>query len=425
MRPFGLAKYLPEWDWEPTVLTSKDSTRPSYPFTVIEIPKHDQLEPVKKLFNYNSLQSNEKNQKILLLNVYKDLILTKIGSPIAEIVNYPDANIGWYHDAFEAGSTLLSNYEFDAIISTSGPETTHIIAHALSRKFNLPWIADLRDLWTQFHIYPYSNIRRFFERKLERQILGSASALVTVSEPLKEKLHQLHGDKQVFVIPNGFDPDDQGIEYPQLKNGFTIVYTGKIFKEKQDPTPLFKALRTLIDQRKINPRDIQVIFFGCNADWLKKSIIRFNLGDIVQPHIRISHEKSLIEQRQAQILLLLSWNDPEEKGVYTGKVFEYLNAKRPIISMGISGSVIDELLEETQAGIHIATQEAIEQYIYKAYKEFKEDGYVHYHARGDAVNRYSQKEMAKKFADVLNGICDPSRSPLIVNRDPNLSECKE
>lgn len=70
LRSFGLAKYLPEWGWVSIILTSNYANRPLYPFTVIETPNHDkkeslkkyaQLEPLKKIFNYNSIQSKEKN----------------------------------------------------------------------------------------------------------------------------------------------------------------------------------------------------------------------------------------------------------------------------------------------------------------------------------------------------------------------------
>lgn len=407
LRPFGLAKYLPEWGWEPTVLTAEYSNRPIYPFTVIETPKYDQLETVKKLFGYNPIQSNGKNNFKPLIHKYKINALTIIGSPLAEIVNYPDAQKGWYKNAFEAGSTLLRNNKFDAIISTSSPVTPHIVAKDLAHSFNLPWIADLRDLWTQFHNYPYSNIRRVFERQLEKKVLGCASALVTVSQPLKEKLQQLHEHKSVFSIPNGFDPDNQGMGYPQQQDGFTIVYTGNIHKVKQNPTPLFKALRTLSDQRTLDLSDVRVNFFGCDYSWLNKSIYRSNFKDIIRTYSKVPHEESLKIQQEAQILLLLTWNDPAEKGVYTGKVFEYLNAKRPILSMGTTdGGVVRELLDQTQAGVQVSNVEELKEYLIKAYREYKENGTVHYRGIDMEITKYSHVEMARKYVEVLEEICD-------------------
>lgn len=404
LRPFGLAKYLQDWGWNPIVLTSEYVNRPIYPFTVIETPTYDQLDYFKKLFNYKSIQSNEKKYFQLLTNTQKDNALTIIGSPIAEIINYPDAQKGWYHDAFNVGSKLMKSDPYDAIISTSPPATNHVVAQGLAKKFNVPWIADYRDLWTQFHNYPFSKIRNVFERRFEKKIIKDASALVTVSEPLKERLQQFHKKNKVYSILNGFDPDNSGIGHLQVQNGLTIVYTGSIEKNEQNPTPLFKALRTLSDEKMLNLSDIKVKFYGCNATWLNKSIIKYDLEDIVQIYGRISHEASLKKQQEAQILLHLLWTF-DANGVYSGKIFEYLAARRPILSIGyVEGFVIKDLLNQTQAGVQVLNEEEVKEYLLNAYHEFKKFGAVQYHGIEAEIMKYTQLEMSRKFAEVLDEI---------------------
>ncbi len=121
-------------------------------------------------------------------------------------------------------------------------------------------------------------------------------------------------------------------------------------------------------------------------------------------HGLIPREEALKKQREAQILLLLTWNDPTERGVYTGKVFEYLAARRPILSIGISGGVVEALLKETNAGVHTSSQEEIERALKKFHSEFKLKGRVGYGGINAKIERYSQREMARKFADVLDRI---------------------
>ena len=143
-------------------------------------------------------------------------------------------------------------------------------------------------------------------------------------------------------------------------------------------------------------------FYGYDEGWLERDVERYGLQDIVNVHGLVPREKALKKQREAQILLLLTWNDPTERGVYTGKVFEYLAARRPILSMGISGGVVEELLKETNAGVHTSTQEELERALKKYYQEFKRKGRVGYCGISAKIERYSQREMARKFAVVLD-----------------------
>ena len=95
-------------------------------------------------------------------------------------------------------------------------------------------------------------------------------------------------------------------------------------------------------------------------------------------------------------------NDRLEIGVYTGKIFDYLAAQRPIISIGYKESVIKELLQKTQAGCHVSEVAEIKREIKGAYNQYLVNGYVPYNGIDAEVDKYSHKEMAKKFAEVLN-----------------------
>lgn len=119
----------------------------------------------------------------------------------------------------------------------------------------------------------------------------------------------------------------------------------------------------------------------------------------------VTRERAITEQRKAQILLLLTWNHPAEKGVYTGKLFDYLAARRPILSIGYTdGGVVKELLDKTQAGVHCSNETELREYLLKAYREYKELGAVQYHGIEAEIMKYSHREMARKFAKVLGEV---------------------
>jgi len=401
----GLYKYLSDFGWNPTILTVQPEKSVQIPESVYITPFSHPLVSWKKRIGLNCNLS-VRDQINLKSNKNKKNLVDLIFNIWEEIFFYPDAQIGWYNEAIKLGSEILSNDQFDVILSSSMPYTTHIISKNLSEKFGIPWTADFRDLWTQNHYYHYSTFRHFFENRLEIRTLSQAYNITTVSEPLANSLKELHKNKQVYSIPNGFDPE-QIKNTIFLNNKFSIVYTGVLYKGRRDPELLFRVLNNMIVRRELEPLEIKIDFYGSHEGWLQEDIKKYNLQNIVTMHGQVSRDISIAEQCKAQMLLLLTWNDPAEKGVYTGKLFDYLAACRPIISMGYTeGGVVKDLLNQTQAGVHVSNEEELRQYLLTAYREFKNCGAVTYHGINTEVMKYSHREMAKKFAEVLEKISE-------------------
>jgi len=179
-----------------------------------------------------------------------------------------------------------------------------------------------------------------------------------------------------------------------------------IYKQNQDPEPLFRILKVLINENMVDPNKIEVNFFGNHEGWLLSDIKKYHLENIIQTHRQISRDESIEKQRESQVLLLLTWNDPSEKGIYTGKLFDYLAARRPILALGLQGSVITELLSQTKAGINVSSDAEIKEQFLNLYHEYEENGFVKYSGIISELEKYSHREMARKFADVLEEICE-------------------
>jgi hypothetical protein len=123
----------------------------------------------------------------------------------------------------------------------------------------------------------------------------------------------------------------------------------------------------------------------------------------VKQHGRVAKEVALEKQKESHLLLLLDWDDPNEKGVYSGKVFEYLGARRPILTIGGSiGDVVHKLLIETKAGIQATNLPTAKKVLAKLYQEYKLKGKVVYNGIEGELNKYSHREMARKFSEILN-----------------------
>lgn len=403
IRLYGLAKYLPEHGWNPIILTPVLPGNPDSRFRIIQTPYDDVVALWKKHMKLNPKESlNEQ------LGIHKPKNQLSLIDYLAyfpnEIITYPDPQKGWYKYAVRAGEKIFQETEINAILSSSKPETCHLIAKTLVEKYRIPWVADLRDLWTQ---NPYSNhcaFRMFAEKRLELRTLERANAIVTVSKPLADDLSRLHTHKPVYVITNGYDPEDAYFDPPRLTDKFTITYTGALYGGKRDPLMLFAALKNLIKDGTIDPEGVEVRFYGSKDSWLFDDIRNANLDDIVKVFGLVPREEALQRQRESQLLLLLLWNNPKEKGVYTGKVFEYLAARRPIIAIGgPEESVVKDLLDETQAGHYVSSSEELEIVLSKYYSDYINTGTIS-PIENSSISKYSQLEMAKRFAEVLDKI---------------------
>jgi hypothetical protein len=406
LRPLGLAKYLPEFGWKTVILTAALPSRPDLQFEVVETPRRDSaiLSWGKRLFQLDPeqalmAQTAQLKKKLGIKSERSplDLLLTAIG----EVTAYPDPQKGWRRFAIKAGEDILQQQDIKAFITTSPPVTTHIIAKKLKEEFKIPWVADFRDLWTQNYYYPYSPLRKRVERKLELRTLAAADALVTVSQPWVEDLCKLHEQKPLYSIPNGFDPVEVNTTMGNLTNKFTITYTGTLYPGKQSPEPLFAALRDLITEGSMDASDIEVRFYGAQAGWIDKQAERYGLTDIVKQSGIVPREIALNKQRESQLLLVFKWNDTRHRGHYTAKIFEYLAARRPILAVGGFPDVIDQLLGETKAGVSGHTAEDIKTLLLRLYQEYKSTSVVSYNGDEAETNKYSHREMARKFAVVL------------------------
>jgi glycosyltransferase involved in cell wall biosynthesis len=271
-------------------------------------------------------------------------------------VYFPDANIGWLPYAVAAGKSLMMSWKPDLILASSPPPTSLLVAHRLSKKFGVPWVADLRDLWVDHQYYKQPGWRKAVETKLEKRVLSSAAGLVTVSEPLAESLRAKYRQPTIVVL-NGFDPGD----YPTASGSapphaeLRILYTGATYPGKQDVSPLFAALRQLGPLAE----KVRIVFHGSYLSSIQEAAAQYEVEHLVEVKAAIPYKESLRMQSESDILLLLLWTDTRQRGVYTGKLFEYIGARRPILAIGGVDCVAAELIASRHAGVALKEPGAI------------------------------------------------------------------
>jgi glycosyltransferase involved in cell wall biosynthesis len=270
-----------------------------------------------------------------------------LGFFIRTFIYFPDANVGWLAYATRDAMEHLRDWQPDLVLASSPPPTGLALARRLAKKFGVPWVADLRDLWVDHQYYNQPRFRKTIEEKFERRVLSSAAGFVTVSEPLAETLKAKYA-KPTAVVVNGFDPSDFPL---QASNGHVpgplrILYTGVIYEGRQDPSPLFAALKSLGKDAE----DVRVIFYGSFLGSVRELAERYGVNHLIEVNPAVPYRESLRLQTEADVLLLLLWTDPAERGIYTGKLFEYVGSGRPILAIGLGVDVAAEFVRSRQAG---------------------------------------------------------------------------
>ena len=400
----GLAKYLPEFGWQPLIITPPCLKETGSELRIIETPYRDAFRFLRRMLGLKLGEGDLRKQvKERFGSNSKRSLLDSVLTIGGAIINYPDSKKGWRPFAIDEGRGLLKEENIDVIMSSSAPVTSHIIGRELKQEYGTPWLADFRDLWSQNHNYTYGPLRRLVDRRLEVKTLSKADALLTVSQPWAEKLSTLHKGKPVYMITLGFHTEEVNDPPAKLTAKFTITYTGTIYT-KHDPSKLFAAIRDLISTGTLNPDDVEVRFYGLKTEWLGREIEQYGLSNIVKQYGLVPRNDVIKKQRESQLLLRLKWEGTGERGAYSGKIFEYLGARRPILATGGSEDVVTELLNETKAGISATTVEDIKNTLKELYREYKQKGRVAYKGKEAEVNKYSCREMARKFAEILDGM---------------------
>ena len=396
LRPWGLYRHLSSYGWDPVILTASAGESLA---DVIRIPHRPAPERLRELLGL------PKDAPGLIARSVRAFRLAA-----GQFAMNAEIERGWQAPAVAAAIERLARENCQAILSTSPPATTHLIARKLKARTGIPWIADLRDLWADNYTYGWSELRRSIDRKIQSRVLGDADALVTVSEPLAQTLRS-HSSQPVWSVPNGFPPEESARSDQPLSAKFSVTYTGTLYAGKRDPTPLFQALKGLIASEQVDSRLIEVRFCGRNVDqtWLNGLIAGHGLSSQVTIGGLLPRRDALERQRESQLLLALDWMDVTQKGVYTGKIFEYLAARRPILSIGPRGSVVDTLLQETGAGLQCETPNQVAEFLIKSYNEFAQTGRVAFLGNPDAIREYDHASMARRFATLLTPLVEQSR----------------
>lgn len=391
-----LCKYLPENDWQSLIVAEFNS-----------------------IHYYNELS---KNQNVTYINFYfsKSKIITKIKYIFVFffdfLFNYKKLIFNKYCNK------IIKSNDIKIILSSSSSKTFVAgTASMLSKKYNIPFIMDLRDIAEQFPNYEdiskklrskaISNIfipiisNRY--KKERNKYLKKANVVTTVSEWHKNFLSQFNQNSK--LIFNGYDDN---IFKPEkiISDKFIISYTGNIeTTELKDPRPFLDAIIELFRENKVNKNNFQIDFYFTKS--MSKNIMNNLLNNspiknLINIYNSVQNTELPKILNKSSILLLLANKACASgpKGIMGTKLFEYLAVEKPILCVKNDEACIEETIKNTNSGFASSNISEIKNYILSKYYEWLKNAYTKQNSNKNEIKKFSRRNQSEEFIKIINSL---------------------
>ncbi len=424
-RSVKFAKYLPWFDWQPTILTVKGIDYSAYDHSLL-----DQLPGGVKLHRSGSLDP-ARISKILRSLLRRSESVPKSNSSdsgargIYRIVPpgirtfldawffFPDNKIGWLPFAVAKGIRIAKTEDVSAIYSSSPPVTGHLVAYLIKVFTRVPWVADFRDPWTENpFLDSKTSLRKRAEGFLERKVVGKADNIILNTEVSREIFVGKYEDQypgKFITIMNGFDPEDfKDLDASSCSSDnekLTITYAGALYG-KRNCEPLLLGTRKMLSKHPDVAQGVDINLIGLISSANQKLVDKLGLEKVVHVQGYQLHEKCLRSLCRSDVLLLIT--SPEEgAGTIPGKLFEYFGIGRPIMAL-TSGREIIDLINRTKSGVIVSPDDVddISTSIYETYLKFKDGSLAGNVAKKGALDEFTRKELAKKLGECFDQVLD-------------------
>lgn len=402
------AKYLKRMGYTPIVITV-DPSKATYPsedksllkeVEGIQTIRTNSFEPLQL---YSKMVSGSKKEAVPFGSVDTEnkSFIKKIPAFIRGNFVLPDARKYWKKYALPEAKKVIESENIAVVITTGPPHSTHLIGKVLKEKYNLPWIADFRDPWTEI-FYNKDLFRMSFannlDKKMETSVLNKADAVLAISEHTAKLLYpKMKDPSKVHCILNGFDAELLEKIESQPLQGITFAYVGYLGKHHVHE-PFTKGLEALC---KANPdKKINLHLAGNIEQPIFEKWERIERLNIIHEGV-VTHQRALEICCGATVLFISIPKSSYALGNIPGKLLEYLATGNPIILVAEKGSDAEKIIAEYENTLTLSTEDntCFIEFVNKV-----ENGIIQPRKSLATVMKYSREEITKQLEKVIQGI---------------------
>lgn len=425
-RPAKFVKYLPQYNWQPFVITIvpnlnytiDDSLNKDLPDDLQTIRIHAPFPCPRDHFlnwlkRWRFLGLGEKprkgsasTQENLSIFARTIIIIQKLIILPLSLVQYPpiDRWLYWSLRIIPVARKIIKENDVKLIYTTSPPFSPLITGLILKTITGVPWVADFRDPWTTEKLrYGTTGWRLIVNRFIERHTLRGANSVIGVTPNWVEDLQRLADLPEIsdkfYLITNGYDETDfsnQTLPDLESETKVKLSYIGSMY---QGGIEILLNALSQIDQSALSKLRFEIIGYMHPSD-LEKLNHANHLGNISYQPQRISHEKSLLVMRNSHVLLLTL---PFE--YYPGKVFEYMRVGRPVLAISEYDPITNLI---NQSGIGCVVNSNDTDNLTKTLEQiaFDYEGFNRsfYHPNWEYIHQFKRSVLTQKLSTIFNNV---------------------
>ena len=397
-------KYLPEYNIKPILYIPENPNYPIYDYSLND-EVSENLEIIKNpITEISNIISNSKSLNLIrsgnIPNPKEQSLFQRLLFFIRGNLFIPDMKILWKNKSIDFIENYLSKTKIDVVITTGPPHSLHLIGYELKKRLNIKWISDFRDPWVnlnylnRFHLLPSVKRRH---KKLRDKVLINSNSVIVTSEKLKKLYKEIAPN--IFKITNGYDYEYSTVN---IDSKFSISHIGSLYPERNP-----KYLWDIIDEICINNEEfisnLQINFIGNTSEKIIKYLSNKTFKSCIKFFDYVDYKRAIEFMCSSQILLMVEVNDNDSSYAIPGKLFDYLNSKRPIIAIGPDKSEVNQILYDTNAGKFFNYNESInlKLHIENLYNQY-EMGSISYDAKNISI--YRRKNLTEELSKIINKV---------------------
>ena len=399
-----MAKYLPQFGWEPVIYTPDNPELMARDDELLkEISPNLTIwkRPIFEPYSFYKIFTGKKGAALkpgfISDTTEKSSWRERLALFIRSNFFFPDPRCFWRRPSVRYLVKKLKKEPVDWIITTGPPQSMHLIGKDLHRKTKIPWLADFRDPWTGIYYFKHLKMLPFTvkrHKRAEQTVVREADIVTVVSPQMRRDFLSLN-PKRIEVIPNGYDETDFEVEPITFDGKFTICHTG-LFTRDANPDNLWRALAELVKEDTNFAEALHIVLVGQTDGAVKRSIEEAGLLLFTRFVPYVPHLEAVAYQKGANLLLLTLKKEPESKGIITGKFFEYVATGNPILGIGPIESDLADMFIACNAG----TMHEFDDY--EGLKKSVMQWYRGVQRSSSVIAAYSRKNLSGRVAELLN-----------------------
>jgi glycosyltransferase involved in cell wall biosynthesis len=340
--------------------------------------------------------------------INKSAFFSNIFNSVLWLTGHLDSHIV---DSYYNLKTFLWNHlgtnKYDLLITIFSPHYHVRLGYEIKKEFNIPFIVDYRDLWdnnlvknTDYRPSTGKRLFNFLSKKYHSKWLKEALFYTSVSQPLVDKLAEMTRFKRGYCIMNGYESDLFSKMEKRGKKEFIILHGGTMY-DGQDISYFIKGLQMFWNRVSEQDRkNVRIVFLAIRSVVKKEQFLK-SLSELPIDFVPRLHRADALQlMMNASILYFPGFKT--HRGIYSGKIFEYLGTKNNILVIPNDHDVVEELIHHTNAGIATDSPEEMAEYLIKNFDYWKTYGKINYIGKQEAVKEYSREFQVKKMAQLID-----------------------